>query len=318
MSQKFKEIKKQFLYYLEHIQSRIVESNAFNIFKEKYQSYSLFHQKIIKYGFVGLVILLISFIPSYYFYLSSEHWSEFKEKRELSLGLLRVRSYQSTYSNVSSYRLQQNISDIIKKYKEKDYVIKDKPISSKEKKIKKIIYEVKVNHLNIRQVIQMGSELNDILSAYLSSLIVEESNLYPKHYDVSFELSAYFHKIKKSPRPRMKNQNKKSRFKKDDTKKDDTKKDDTKKDDTKKEPFKSRFKKDDTKKEPFKVEFKKDDTKKEPFKVEFKKDDTKKEPFKSRFKKDDTKKEPFKVEFDEKPKVRKKLLNKNPKEIKAR
>ncbi len=197
MFQKLKEIKKQLLYYLEHIQSRIIESNSFNVLKEKYQSRSLFHQKMIKYGSLSLIIFLVSFIPLYYFHLSSEHWSEFKEKRELSLDLLKVRNHKSIFSNVSEFRLRQDITNIIKKYKEKGYLIKDKPIPSKEKNLKKVVYEVKVDHLNIRQAVQMGMELNDILPAHLSSLIMKESDLYPKHYDVSFELSVYFHKIKK-------------------------------------------------------------------------------------------------------------------------
>ncbi len=218
MFQKLGEIKKQLLYYVEHIQSRIIESNTFNALKEKYQSYSLFHQKIIKYGIVSVIVFLISFIPFYNFYLSSKYWSEFKEKRKLSLDLLRVRNYKSNFLDLSEYKLRQDVVRIIKKYKEKDYSIKDNPVPSKEKNLKKVIYEVKVNHLNIRQAVQMGVELHNILSAHLSSLQMQESDLYPKHYDVSFELSVYFSKAKKMRessrvRPKMEGRKKPSNLK---------------------------------------------------------------------------------------------------------
>ena len=213
MFQKFNEFKKQIFYYVEYIQNRIVESNAFNVLREKYQSYPLFHQKVIKYGMVSFIIFLISAVPFYYFYLSSGHWSEFKEKRKLSLDLLKVRKYKSTFSNMTEYRLRREISDIIKKYKEKDFVIKDKKASSKEKKLKKVMYEVKVDHLNIRQAVQMGAELNDLLSVHLFSLIMQESEKYPKHYDVSFKLYAYFYKMV-IPRNSFKSQRKDEKPKK--------------------------------------------------------------------------------------------------------
>ena len=197
MFEKFEELKKQFLYYAEYFQNYIFESNAFNLLKEKYQSYSLTRQKLIKYGLISLILFLISFLPLYYFYVSSRYWTEFEQKRELSLNLLKVRNYKSMIIDENEYKIRDFINQTIKKYKEKDFSIKDKPAKSKHKKIKKTIYTIQVDHLNIRQAIQMGTDFNNIFSARLISLTMKESK-YLKHYDVVFELEAYFYKMKKS------------------------------------------------------------------------------------------------------------------------
>jgi len=199
MFKKWEEIKKYIWYYLEYIQNYIVESHLFNLLKERYQSYPLLHQKVIKYGLIGLIMLLICLPPMYAFYVSSKHWFRFQDKHKLSLDLLKIRNYKSNFANHTEYSIRNDISQIIQKYKEKDFVIKDSIGSIKEPSLKKVIYEAKVNNLNVRQVAQMGAELNRIKSVHLQTLEMTESTSYPKHYNTSFVLDAYFSKVSQKP-----------------------------------------------------------------------------------------------------------------------
>ena len=341
MSQKFEEIKNQFLYYLEHIQNRIIESNTFNALKEKYQSRSLLHQRFIKYGLVSVIVFLISFIPVYYFYLSSEHWSEFKEKRRLSLDLLKVRNYRSHFSDISEYKMNQNISNIVKRYRDKNYSIKDKGVPSEEKNLKKVIYEIQVDHLNIRQAVQIGMELNDIPPAHLFSLVMRESHIYPKHYDVTFEMSVYFHKIKnskrsfrvpknkenkrgrnkKKPRLRGDKRNKKSNTDKGTADKSNVKKRSSgfkfDKSNVKKESPRFKFDKSNVKKESPRFKFDKSNIKKESSGFKFDKSNVKKRSSGFKFDKSNVKKESsgFKFDKEEKLKIKRKSPSKNLKDI---
>ena len=161
MNQKFEKIKKLILDSLDAFQNRINESNTFNLLNEKYQILPVLQKNLLKYGFLILILCGVIFIPLSHFYSSLSSWSEFQEKRKLSLKLLKIRNHtRASLLGDSEFRMQRKISDIVGKYENEKYLITKKtfPFFKKIKKIKKSDFEVEVKHLNVRQLIRLGTD----------------------------------------------------------------------------------------------------------------------------------------------------------------
>ena len=199
MRQTFEDLKKQLSYQLESLQSRINESNLFNLLRERYESLSIFQQKIIKHGAVALLFLLLIMVPLSYFFSSMSYWKEFQEKRSASLAMLQARSKPRAFlSPPAESDLKLRISNIVRKYREEGGIIKNKPSKRlNDKKTRQIDFEVEVNLLNVREAIQLGTDLHDLPQSRLASLIMRENPEHPKRYDVSFALSFFLSKTKR-------------------------------------------------------------------------------------------------------------------------
>ena len=193
MFKKFDDLKKQFSEKWKNFESRLLESNTFNLLKEKYQSLDILQKKLIKYLSVFFVLVILTYLPFSYFFSSSSHWRSFKEKQTISLGLLKVRNKMS-YSvlRYSQNQLTNKIERIIEKYSTSDFELKHKKsLFQKEGSIYQINFDVHISHLNVKQVVKLGTELNSLSQVRLSSITVEENKKFPKHYDVAYKLSAF-------------------------------------------------------------------------------------------------------------------------------
>lgn len=194
MIEKLKYIKRQWPEIRKSLEDRILESNVFNLLKEKYHSLSLGWQKLIKYAFIFFVLAGIAYLPLSYFFSSSSYWSEFKSKQSLSLELLKMRSRMSlSILRYSQNELKNRVENIVKKYSTFEPQIKEskKALSSKRKFISQIDFNIQLSHLNIRQAVQLGVELNNLSQARLDSITLEENKKHPKHYDITYKLSAF-------------------------------------------------------------------------------------------------------------------------------
>ena len=193
MFKKFKELKKLFFEKWKNFESQLLESNTFNLLKEKYQSLDILQQKLIKYLSVFLMLAVLAYLPLSYFFSSVSSWRNFKEKQTVSLSLLKMRK-KISYSvlRYSQNQLKNKIERTVKKYSTSDFKLKHKrKLLKKEGSIHQIDFDMQINHLNIKQAVKLGTELHNLSQARLSSITMEESETYPKHYDVTYKVSAF-------------------------------------------------------------------------------------------------------------------------------
>lgn len=190
MPSRFENLKKQMLQRWEVLENRIYESDTFNTFKEKFQSLSPGRQKTFKYLSVVLSLFILFSIPLLYFYSSSENLRDFKEKENLSLKLLKKKADTSSLLNQrSSIWVKSNIKTIVEKYQKEEYSIVEKGVSAtKNPLIKPHEMEVSVKHLNIKQIVLLGENLNSLGSIRIHKLKIKESSLYKNHYDTHFSV----------------------------------------------------------------------------------------------------------------------------------
>lgn len=191
--QQIKKIKKQVLEQWKNFENQLLESNHFNLLKEKYQSLSLSRQKIIKYGLLSFVVFLLLFSPLYYYFSSQFYWEEFKEQQHINLEMLKMREKSSSSTLVySRSQLKNKIESITKKYTQTGGLVTDKKKSfGKSGKLDQIDFKVEVKHINIKQVIRLGTELNNLSQVRLTALTMEMNENYFNHYDSRYELSAF-------------------------------------------------------------------------------------------------------------------------------
>ena len=227
MLKHLKNLKTQLASIWKNFENQILESNNFNILKEKYQSLNVRRQKLIKYLFFLFAFGSLTYLPLSYLMSSVLYWGEFKEKQQLSLEMLKVRNRSSALAFRHSHsQLKRKIEKIIKKYST-EALIQDQPapFSSKIDEIQKINFNIQLSHLNIKQAIRLGTELNNLSQAHLNGITLEESKKYPKHYDTLYGLSAFIPKDKaparalKKGKPKTTTRNKIQNLKKDSPKK---------------------------------------------------------------------------------------------------
>ena len=202
----FKEIKKQILELWKSLENKILESNKFNALKERYQSLSLLHQKLIKYSIVSFLLIAFLYLPVFYFFSSTALWLEFKSKQKLSWELLKVRqkSSQLNFQSRSENQVKMNLRQTARKYSPEDLNLQE-TASKKMDFIKRKQFKLQIPHLNIKQAVQLGAELHALNFVRLDGIQFKENKEYPKHYDIDYELSVFLLKeVKRIQEPRKK------------------------------------------------------------------------------------------------------------------
>ena len=214
MNQKFKNLKNQLNENWKNLENRFLESNSFNHLKEKYHSLDVKRQKLIKYLLIFFIFSAIVYFPLSYFFSSVVSWQEFKEKRSLSLEILKMRNkISSSVFRYSQVQLKNKIQRTINQYSNANSQIEDKRmLFQEEESIEQIDFDIHLKHMNIKQAVRLGTELHHLDQAHLSSITMEENKEFPKHYDVTYKISAFvlknnttdFYLRKKEPTRRRK------------------------------------------------------------------------------------------------------------------
>lgn len=189
----FENLKKQFFEKWKNFESQLLESNTFNLLRERYQSLDILQQTLIKYLSVFVVFAVLAYFPFSYFLSSSSYWREFKEKQNVSLNLLNMRKkISSSVFHYSQNQLKNKIENIIRKYSTTDFKLTDKRSLLQEGgSIYQIDFDVQLSHLNVKQAVKLGTELHNLSQARLDSVVMEENKKFPKHYDVVYKVSAF-------------------------------------------------------------------------------------------------------------------------------
>lgn len=206
----FIKLKKELLDLYHKLFGQILESNSFNVVKERYQSLSLLNQKFIKICFVSLFIGVMLYLPVYYLSSSVIAWMDLKQKQRLSLELLKTRE-QSSFSNMkeTEMTLRSKIEAVVQKYSSENFTLlqeSNKNLKSRPS-IGQIVFKVEASSLNIRQAIQLGTELEGIAQVRFEEVSFKESEEYKNHYDIIYKLKAFIIKkdfqLKRKPRKRQ-------------------------------------------------------------------------------------------------------------------
>ena len=196
----FIKLKKELIDFYQKLEGQILESNSFNILKERYQSLTILNQKLIKFSLIALLAIVTFSLPVYYLSSSTMAWFQLKEKHRLSQELLKMRE-KSSFSKVRDTEsiLKSKINRLIQKYSSENFTMtQESKKFPKSDFIDQIIFKIKLPHLNIRQVVQLGTELKNLSQVRLEELTFTENKDYKNHYDISYQLSAFV--IKKDSR----------------------------------------------------------------------------------------------------------------------
>ena len=171
-----KNLQTQGLEFLKNLENRFSESNTYNILKEKYQSLNVGQQKLIKYFLIAFLSLCIFYFPVSHLLSSIVSWSDFKQKYSLSLELLKARNKRSSFLRFSKEELKTKINKAVEKYSSDNFkIIDSKKPFPKAKSIRQMDFSVHVKHLNIKQAVKLGTELNSAPQMRLSEISLEES-----------------------------------------------------------------------------------------------------------------------------------------------
>ena len=198
----FIKLKKELIELYQKLEGQILESNSFNLLKERYQSLTLLSQKLIKIFLIALFFLIILYAPLYYIASSTADWLNLKEKQKISLELLKMRE-KSSFSTMRDTEalLKSKIEGLVQKYSSEEVSLtKESKKFPKSNSINQILFKVQVPYLNIRQAVQLGSELEALSQVRLEELSFTENKKYKNHYDIIYQLSAFV--IKKDPHSR--------------------------------------------------------------------------------------------------------------------
>ena len=209
------------------LKNRIEETEAYNRARETYQGLSPKIQKLIKFIFIFLIAYPFYSLPNSYIKTAKENMGFFEENRNLTKGLIRAgriaSNSQSSPSSLSTNQLRsmleakissQGVSSEQRKEITPLNQITDKSLIPG--KVKQKGLKVKIDKLNLRQLILLGESFDSIESSRLMNLSVTADKLDPHYFNVEYEVATFFIP---SEKPERGENNTKSSLKKKDKKK---------------------------------------------------------------------------------------------------
>ena len=172
--------------------------------RKKIQSLPLEKQKALQYASIVFVMICVFSIPFVYFYSSMRYLDEFKEKESLSLELLNTGSQHSSFPiQKSGAQIKQVLESIVKKYQQEGYLISEKgAFKMKGLDMRSERMEILVKHLNIKQAVALGENLNSVKFIRIHKLKMTENDSYKNHYDMNFSIVFFPASLPRSPRAR--------------------------------------------------------------------------------------------------------------------
>ncbi len=190
-------IKQKWLELLEKIQ----ETELYQKIEEKYNSLTLRGQKMARIGIAFLFAGVLLYFPLSQFFASSDLITSFEEKRDLVRNLFQTYR-QSSHQNhlpiapdsgqlISQIQSQLSSSQLLPQ--------QIKSVSSIEpdgklipKKMISHAVSVELSELNLRQAIEIGTQISNISSSIkLKDLIINASSGKTGYFDVVYKLYAF-------------------------------------------------------------------------------------------------------------------------------
>ncbi len=194
----FEDLKDQLIEKFLLIRERVEESSFYIMLKERYENLNKRTQKILQISIIAFVLVIIIQMPFSSFLSSSNHIDDFLHNRELIQDLLLASKISSTNTSVPtpphSQALKSQIEDLLKRAR----LIPEQIESITNNEImsslfpEKLIQEntvIKINQLNVRQVFDIGAQLESLMPTIKLKDISIQANNKDTHYkDVTYTL----------------------------------------------------------------------------------------------------------------------------------
>lgn len=192
------ELKERLSAELTQTKERIEESAAFNQLRDRYENMSPAMQKLSVVGAAALVSALILSIPYSYFSTSSDYVTEFEGKRSTIRELLKVTRESSEVPNIipapNTDMLRSNIENQLKAANLLPEQMRGTQAGSNgsqliPQNLTQGILEVNLAKLNLRQVIDLGYQMQNINpSVKITDMTMTANREDNRYFDVVFKL----------------------------------------------------------------------------------------------------------------------------------
>jgi hypothetical protein len=214
-------LKEQFVEQFKSYKSQIEDSESYIKLKEGYDKLTPNVQALLKAFGVFLVLYFFYSIPASYTSSAEEKMSLFEENREITRDLIRAgRIAKTTQLPPPAPSPQQLTSNIERNLKSQQVLPEQKlgitpmqNVASKSivpKSIEQSGIKASLKKLNLRQVIKLGEDMNEINSSQLMNMVIQADSKDPHYYNVDYEIASF--SVPRDTKPAVKDKKNRSRF----------------------------------------------------------------------------------------------------------
>lgn len=217
------EIKDQLKTKAVEISEKIQESELYQKLSDKYQSLSPSGQKTAKILSVFALVIILLFYPFMQWQASTEFITQFEEKRDIIRNFFRTYRESGALTRLPPTQTTDSVAGSVRSVLTSAQLIPEQIVSINPTepsgtlipaKVISTVVEVKLAHLNIRQTVDIGNQLNNISqSVKVKDLLVAADQEKTGYFNVTYKL--YSLKVPEAPieappepQPTKKNKNK--------------------------------------------------------------------------------------------------------------
>lgn len=195
-------IKEQFVEQFQSYKSRLEDSEYYIRIKEGYDKLTPNVQILLKVFGAFLILYFFYSIPASYTSSADEKLTFFEENRQLTRDLIRAgRTAQTTKLPPPAPSPQQLTSNIERGLQTNQILAEQKlgmtpmtEVASKTivpKSINQSGVKTSLKKLNIRQVIKIGEQMNQINSSQLMNMVIQADSKDPHYFNVDYEVASF-------------------------------------------------------------------------------------------------------------------------------
>ncbi|MCB0347813.1 MAG: hypothetical protein KDD37_03215 [Bdellovibrionales bacterium] len=200
---RFEELKEQTIESAKFYIEKIKENPAFIQAQEKYEELSPNVQKVIKYGAAFFFIYFVFSFPISWNNQANENLAKYQKNRGLIEDLLNIQSEIKNAPNVRTQvdgsQLQVQANDLIEKSGlAKEQVTSTSVVTSAQRKftfipeeINYVGVQVVLSKLNLTQVLDIGTKLQNVNDAKLIELSMAANKDDNHYYDVTYLVASF-------------------------------------------------------------------------------------------------------------------------------
>lgn len=195
---RLEEVKDQLVQQFHNISEKIQETEIYNQLNDKYQSLTPQGQKMTRFAVAAVALSILLYSPVSQIQLSQDFVLQFEEKRELIRDLFKTYRSASAQAQLapapSSSELIGNIQSQLTAARLIPEQIISVNVSAAEgrlipQNLLSDVVEVKLTKLNLRQIVDIGTQLTNISQAVkVKDLIIQATQDMGGYFDVSYKL----------------------------------------------------------------------------------------------------------------------------------
>lgn len=196
----FEDLKDRFKSEGQQLWDRIQESSTYQSLRDRYDNLSPERQKLVVWGSVALLVVILFSIPLATLQTSSEHVSEFEGKKELMRDLLRAQKeaneVSTSVANLPVAAIRAEIDRALQQLQllpEQNRGVTVAPTTTPLVKASIIesVLEVSTMQLNLKQVVSLAASLARIQGTKLKDLVMTANTTDPRYFDTIYRLVVF-------------------------------------------------------------------------------------------------------------------------------